>query len=45
MGASEQGLGKKGGTLLNKINSISSNNDIYGSAIERGREIINTVEK
>ena len=30
------GLGKNGGTLLNKINSISSRNPIYANAIARG---------
>lgn len=30
------GLGKNGGTLLNKINSISSKNPAYGSQLQRG---------
>lgn len=41
----QHGLGKEGGTLLNKINSISSNNSIYTDAIKRGNDIIKTIEK
>jgi RHS repeat-associated protein len=34
------GLGKNQGTLLNKINSISQNNPIYGKSLSRGRELL-----
>jgi RHS repeat-associated protein len=34
------GLGKNGGTLLNKINSISSTNPIYAQALLRGRALL-----
>ena len=34
------GLGKNGGTLLNKINSISPNNPAYVDALKRGLEIL-----
>jgi RHS repeat-associated protein len=34
------GLGKNGGTLLNKINSISPNNSIYQQSIQRGNELL-----
>lgn len=37
------GLGKDGGTLLNKINSIGESNPIYNQAVERGREILRTI--
>ena len=37
------GLGKDGGSLLNKINSISSGNSAYNSAVARGRELLNPV--
>ena len=37
------GLGKDGGSLLNKINSISSGNSAYNSAVARGRELLNQV--
>ena len=36
-------LGKNGGTLLNKINSIAETNPIYEQAIERGKEILGAV--
>jgi hypothetical protein len=35
------GLGKKGGILLNKINSISRNNPIYRQSIVRGQQLLN----
>jgi RHS repeat-associated protein len=34
------GLGKNGGTLLNKINSIASSNPKYADALRRGIEIL-----
>ncbi len=37
------GLGKNGGTLLNKINSISPTNPAYGSQLQRGYELLKTV--
>lgn len=37
------GLGKNGGTLLNKINSISQNNPIYENAIQRGTELLQQI--
>ena len=36
-------LGKKGGTLLNKINSISSKNPDYARALKRGYELLNKI--
>ncbi|MBY8962546.1 hypothetical protein KJK34_07250 [Flavobacterium sp. D11R37] len=37
------GLGKNGGTLLNKINSISARNPNYASQLERGYEILKSI--
>jgi RHS repeat-associated protein len=37
------GLGKNGGTLFNKINSVSESNPIYQQAIARGRQLLNLV--
>lgn len=37
------GLGKNGGTLLNKINSISSSNPAYGSQLKRGYELLKSI--
>jgi RHS repeat-associated protein len=37
------GLGKNGGTLLNRINSIAKSNPIYSQAIDRGKEILSIV--
>ena len=34
------GLNKNGGTLLNKINSISTRNKKYSAALRRGRELL-----
>lgn len=34
------GLNKNGGSLSNKINSISPNNDIYEESIARGKELL-----
>jgi hypothetical protein len=34
------GLGKNGGILLNRINSISPRNPIYNQAISRGQELL-----
>lgn len=38
------GLGKNGGTLINKINSISPTNPIYPKAFQRGTQILQTVK-
>jgi RHS repeat-associated protein len=37
------GLGKNGGALLNKINSIASSNPIYNGAIQRGADILKSI--
>ena len=37
------GLGKNGGTLLNKINSIARDNPAYTQAITRGTEILRDI--
>ena len=37
------GLGKNGGSLLNKINSIAPTNPIYSSALARGRALLQSV--
>ena len=37
------GLVTKGGTLLNKINSIASTNPIYAQSIQRGMQILKQV--
>lgn len=37
------GLGKNGGTLLNKINSISPTNPAYGSQLQRGYELLKSI--
>jgi RHS repeat-associated protein len=37
------GLGKEGGTLLNKINSISPTNPAYGSQLQRGYELLKSI--
>jgi hypothetical protein len=37
------GLRKHGGTLLNKINSISANNPIYAESLKKGRQLLNTI--
>lgn len=37
------GLGKNGGTLLNKINSIAATNPIYASALARGRALLQSI--
>ena len=37
------GLGKNGGTLLNKINSIAKNNPIYDQAIALGNRILGVI--
>ena len=39
----EYGLGKDGGTLLNKINSIATRNPIYRSAIRRGTDLLQSI--
>jgi RHS repeat-associated protein len=38
------GLGKNGGSLLNKINSISKDNPIYEDAIQRGTELLKQIQ-
>jgi len=37
------GLGKNGGSLINRINSISQKNPIYGESLKRGYELLQTV--
>lgn len=37
------GLGKNGGTLLNKINSISPKNPVYAQSLLRGRQLLQMV--
>ncbi|MFA5952933.1 MAG: RHS repeat-associated core domain-containing protein, partial [Hyphomicrobium sp.] len=37
------GLGKNGGTLLNRINSISRSNPAYANQLRRGYELLQTV--
>jgi hypothetical protein len=37
------GLGKEGGTLLNKINSISKKNPEYGKLVKQGLEILERI--
>ncbi len=37
------GLGKNGGTLLNKINSISTKNPTYGTQLNRGYELLKSI--
>ena len=34
------GLGKNGGTLINRINSIAATNPIYASAVQRGYDLL-----
>ncbi len=37
------GLSKNGGTLINKINSISTSNPVYGESLERGLELLKSI--
>ena len=37
------GLGKNGGTLLNKINSISPKNPVYGQQLQRGYDLLKSI--
>lgn len=37
------GLGKNGGTLLNRINSISPTNPTYGSQLRRGYDLLKSI--
>jgi RHS repeat-associated protein len=37
------GLGSKGGTLLNKINSIAKSNPTYGTQLERGYQLLKSI--
>ena len=37
------GLGKNGGTLLNRINSISPTNPVYSSQLQRGYELLKSI--
>lgn len=37
------GLGKNGGTLLNRINSISPSNPAYADQLKRGYELLQTI--
>lgn len=34
------GLGRNGGSLINKINSISRNNPVYAESLKRGAELL-----
>jgi filamentous hemagglutinin len=36
----QYGLGRNGGTLLNKINSIATSNPAYGASIARGKQLL-----
>ncbi|MFB3304751.1 hypothetical protein Q7C20_15965 [Pseudomonas sp. AMR01] len=38
-----KGLGKNGGSLINKINSISTTNPIYAESLTRGAALMKTV--
>jgi hypothetical protein len=37
------GLGKNGGTLLNRINSIAPTNPVYAQQVQRGYELLKTI--
>jgi hypothetical protein len=37
------GLGKEGGTLLNRINSISKSNPEFAKQLERGYELLKSI--
>ena len=37
------GLGKSGGTLLNKINSIASSNPAYAGQLQRGYQLLRSI--
>jgi predicted esterase len=37
------GLGRSGGTLLNRINSIAPSNPAYADQLRRGYELLQTV--
>jgi RHS repeat-associated protein len=37
------GLGKNGGTLINKINSIATSNPTYSAQLERGYELLKSI--
>ncbi len=37
------GLGKNGGSLLNKINSIATTNPVYANSLSRGAAILQSV--
>jgi len=37
------GLGKNGGTLLNRINSIARSNPTYGAQLERGYQLLKSI--
>lgn len=39
----QYGLGKDGGTLLNKINSIAKTNPDYAQLLKRGHEILESI--
>jgi RHS repeat-associated protein len=39
----EYGLGRLGGSLLNRINSIARSNPIYDAAVARGKEILKAI--
>jgi hypothetical protein len=37
------GLGKNGGTLLNRINSVSTRNPAYAQQLRRGYELLESI--
>jgi hypothetical protein len=37
------GLGRNGGTLLNRINSIAPSNPAYADQVRRGYELLQTI--
>jgi hypothetical protein len=37
------GLGRDGGTLLNRINSIAESNPIYAESLQRGEELLRSI--
>ncbi len=37
------GLGKNGGTLLNKINGIAKSNPAYASLVQRGYDLLKSI--
>jgi hypothetical protein len=39
----QHGLGKNGGALVNKINSIAKSNPIYKGAVQFGRQVLKSI--